>query len=148
MTTRLEGSLGISLIREKYHTCQRATLKSGRVGRHAVALYADVISCYHSREVILGEEEPNCVSGKRKGGRKTRRCQKSGCAALIEKEILNYRTNYTPPPLLFKTPQGAGNKMPPEQVSGSLFHHFTTALITSSRVTKQIIFCEQVALKP
>lgn len=34
---------------EKYHTCQLATLKSGRVGRHAMALYADVICCYHIR---------------------------------------------------------------------------------------------------
>lgn len=30
MTTRLEGSLDISLIKETYHTCQQATLKSRR----------------------------------------------------------------------------------------------------------------------
>lgn len=44
MTTRLEGSLDISLIKEKYHTCQQATLKSRRGCRYAMAIYGDVIS--------------------------------------------------------------------------------------------------------
>lgn len=42
---------------EKYHACQLATLKSGRVGRHAMALHADVTSYNHihfghSRQVL------------------------------------------------------------------------------------------------
>lgn len=47
MTTRLEGSLDISLIKETYQTCQQATLKSRRECRHAMGLYAPAISSYH-----------------------------------------------------------------------------------------------------
>lgn len=53
---------------EKYHTCQLATLKSRRVGRHAMTLYADVISCYHPfSHPRWGLAKPN----KRQSERKT-----------------------------------------------------------------------------
>lgn len=50
MTTRLEGSLGIALIRGTYHTCQRATLKSRRECWHL--FIEPQQSCY---EIIFKE---------------------------------------------------------------------------------------------